>query len=348
MDRNAVFFGFQFPHHGPFSAFSAMKNSMKPYARVLDASPPSKRFNMPALSRFDFKWRKYSEYRLKPFFLKNDPSVIHYFFPENTLFEGDKWKKHHKLVLTCHQPVESNPFKNLIKSRPEYLKAMQVADVIILMASNDINAYRKLLPSTEVLCIPHGINTSFFKPPEQKLKSKNILTVGSWLRDYDFWCAVVKEALQQDPGLSFSVVAGSDVHNKIRKNFGGRLPAGLRLLIGISDKELCDEYRRSCLVFLPLIDAWANNALLEASSTGTPVMATDLPAVKEYLGNDQAVCFLNTDARAVAEQLCDIVNDNDRLENIGRALRDRMVDQYSWEKIAIAHAVLYNKLLNNG
>ena len=77
-------------------------------------------------------------------------------------------------------------------------------------------------------------------------------------------------------------------------------------------------------------------------------MATDLPAVKEYLGNDQAVCFLNTDARAVAEQLCDIVNDNDRLENIGRALRDRMVDQYSWEKIAIAHAVLYNKLLNNG
>ena len=126
---------------------------------------------------------------------------------------------------------------------------MQVADVIILMASNDINAYRKLLPSTEVLCIPHGINTSFFKPPEQKLKSKNILTVGSWLRDYDFWCAVVKEALQQDPGLSFSVVAGSDVHNKIRKNFGGLLPAGLRLLIGISDKELCDEYRRSCLFF---------------------------------------------------------------------------------------------------
>src|SRR5206468_3316004 len=56
----------------------------------------------------------------------------------------------------------------------------------------------------------------------------------------------------------------------------------------ISDTALLNLYNDSRLLFLPLIDATANNSLMEASACGVPIITSDLPAVREYTNNSFA------------------------------------------------------------
>jgi len=346
MRHQAVFFGFQFFHHGSHAAFGAMKGAMRPYARVIDASPPSTRLQISPLRRIDFQWRRLSEVLLLPTYRRKEPCVLHYFFPENTLFKGAEWKRHHKLVLTCHQPVESDPFQQLMQTRPGFVDGLKAADVIILMASNDRVAYQQIAPQAEVICIPHGVDTEFFEPqPREHSETKNVLTVGNWLRNYACWNRVVRRVLDQREDVCFTVIAGKNAQQEILAAFNGALPDTIRLLSGISDEELRDEYAKADLLFLPLIDAWANNALLEGAAMGLPQLVTDLPATREYLGDDNATFVGNNDPDLIAGRMIGLFDDDVVLKERGARLRDRMVEQFAWPVIAKRHAELYGRLL---
>ena len=86
---SALFYGFQFPHHGKFSAFSALSRGFE----ETDVKVCGMKFPQvpqwvpgrihPSLSK---KWFQLNEYRLKSSF--SSGQLVHYFFPENSLFKA--------------------------------------------------------------------------------------------------------------------------------------------------------------------------------------------------------------------------------------------------------------------
>jgi glycosyltransferase involved in cell wall biosynthesis len=213
------------------------------------------------------------------------------------------------------------------------------------MASVEIDAYRELAPNSDVLCIPHGVDVDFFSPssyaPEPDGKFR-ILTVGNWLRDYDLWAKVVERVISECPEVEFSVLANPDRLKAASSN----LKTGrdhVRLLCGISDEQLRDEYRRADIVFLPLKDSWANNALLEGMSCGRPLLATDLPAIREYAG-DAARFVQKDDADAAAQALLNLYAHPELRDALSCQARTRMVAKYGWGQIAQQHLSLYEDL----
>lgn len=342
---DAVFYGFQFPHHGKFSAFSALSSSFRKTSTVRVCSIPFP--VVPAwfpgrlrgtLSRSIFRLQ---ELRIKRSFERNE--IVHYFFPENSLFNGYRWKKNGKLVLSCHQPVEKimdgNP-----QWRDRFLEGLRSADCIVLMASNELNEYRELAPNSKVCCIPHGVDTDFFSPDPGTQRDDErpfrILTVGNWMRDYDLWAGVV-DRIGSDHDIEFSVLANPAILKKALE--GVQNTECVRTLQGISDTELRDEYRRADLVFLPLEDAWANNALLESMSCGRPVVVTDLPATREYA--DDAVSYISKGSinEAVTQLESLIENRGLRIE-LGIKANQRINTRYSWKNIVESHQKLYATL----
>ena len=54
--------------------------------------------------------------------------------------------------------------------------------------------------------------------------------------------------------------------------------------MGLTDAELRDLYHSSDIAFIPLTNATANNAVLEAMASGIPLISTDLPAIRGTAG----------------------------------------------------------------
>ena len=70
--------------------------------------------------------------------------------------------------------------------------------------------------------------------------------------------------------------------------------------------------------------------VLEFMAMGLPVVAFDIPVMREYLGDLGLYAPLG-DANALADQLAVLVNDPARARALGAKLRARAVEKFSWE-----------------
>jgi len=58
---------------------------------------------------------------------------------------------------------------------------------------------------------------------------------------------------------------------------------------GIPDEELLKLNQESDILLMPLINATANNGIMEGIACGLPVLTTDLESTREYLNSDCAM-----------------------------------------------------------
>lgn len=343
----AAFYGFQFPHHGKFSAFTALSSAFeKTDVRVYRSFYPSipkwipGRISGPMIENC----LKLNEQKIKNEFYHNN--LVHYFFPENSLFNAPKWKKSGPMVLTCHQPVEVLLRAKKNGRLQHFFEGLKVADAIILMASCELDAYREISQHSEVTFIPHGVDSEFFSPSlSTNLKDNKfrVLTVGSWLRDYNLWANVVEKIVKIRPDIEFSVLGDTGQLKKAMETLKHG-HENVRVLKSITDEQLRDEYRRADVFYLPLIDAWANNALLESMSCGCPVIVTDLPATNEYARNN--VLYVEKGSiDASIEALLKLYYDRPLCRTLGQNARQMIVSKYEWPKIVHEHLHLYSKHL---
>lgn len=224
--------------------------------------------------------------------------------------------KRHKIVYTFHQPFEW--FNN-----PKWLKVLQSADRIILVGNTEIGKFREASGKDNVVYIPHGVTTDFYKPDSEYQKKKNILTVGNWLRNYDLANRVYIKFLEENPDWIVSVVADqynlakiSDQPNIIKYS-------------GISDKELKRLYCESSILFLPLIRYTANNSLLEASACGCNILIASDYADNSYIPADYIRCVPMSEDQTL-QFLRNVAN---HPFNYNHALRQYVVDEFSWQTI---------------
>lgn len=339
----AIFYGFSFRHHGMHTAFYGLKRELARDQIVLDATTPWPKWTPNAIEwRLTWRWLQWSERRLRPYYAKREPQVIHYFFPENTMRQAHRWKGRHRLIATCHQPAENMRKRMTAGADAAFVAGLQACDDLVVQTRHDQEAFRALFPGKPVHHIPLGVDTAFFDPALAGSVAWNegrVLTVGNWLRDYATWARVVRTLTLGHPDVRFTVIANPDTQQVIRRELGpGNWPVEYRT--GISDEALRQEYARARLLFLPLQSAMANDALLEAMSMAVPVITSDLAATRDYL--ERAGTYVrDNDADAFADGILRLWNRKPDAREMGQAGRQRALQFYAWEKIANQYRTLY-------
>lgn len=113
-------------------------------------------------------------------------------------------------------------------------------------------------------------------------------------------------------------------------------------LNNLSETQLLFFYAEADIAFLPLIDATANNFLLESMASGVPCVLTDLPATREYAG-DTALYVNNRDVADAAKKLSHLAESFIARRDMALAARRRAENELSWPIIARQHCDLYSR-----
>lgn len=273
--KKYVYVGFAFPHHRKTHAGYHQIEAFVPYKYKVHLDSFYDRLYIPRSNKlFSRWWRKILlllfgvdiipleiiKVIILGWFHKD--LVIHLIYGENLYFPKlqSYIRSGNKIVSTFHQPYD------WFEKNKWFLSSIKQNDGIILVSDNEKNSFQTLSNSCPVKYIPHGISTSFYCINFSIKKENLLLTVGNWLRDYEFANKVYTRLLNEDETLQICVV--SSVSNKKYLSNHPRL----HFLSGISDDALRSLYCRCNVLFLPLIRYTANNSLLEASSTGCNIV----------------------------------------------------------------------------
>lgn len=235
-----------------------------------------------------------------------------------------------KVVATIHQPPAHAGL--LLKD----YEAWRSLDGIVALASNQLAHAARHAPRAATRVIPHGVDTEFFTPRSLAPASGvgaplRVLVVGQWLRDLP---AAVRIATQLGGSrFTFRYIGSTDS----AAMFSGM---GIRAESGVSDESLREAYRTSDLLWLPLVDATANNALLEALACGLPVLAPRLPALAEY---DRGGVFFHPPGEDPVRALSELRDQSSVLASARTPAR-LAAENFAWPRIASALRTFYAEI----
>lgn len=269
--------------------------------------------------------------------------IIHYLDGEHsaqflpTVFK-QLLKAKPKMIATYHQP-------------PDVLDLLIIKDIIPMLdcitvvSPEQVSYFRELVMPDKIHLILHGIDTDYFKPnnsPKDKNKFRCI-TVGWWRRDFEAAREVANE-LSNYKDIEFHVITSKESGPELT---GLEHLTNVRLWRdGIGDAKLLEQYQQADILFLPLLQSTANNALLEGIACGLPVVSTSLPSVKAYLSGKEAILIKDNDPQQFVEAILHLFHNPEARITMGKAARMR-AEELDWRNIAPQYEAIYSKLRDN-
>lgn len=338
-----VAYSFSFPHHGQYSSYHRLLHYLEPSDAAFDASMPAWLYNRFLNRRgiIQKSWRAYYEGKAWNHAEQHGHRWFHYLYPEHSHFRGKRRKgEDMRMLFSCHLPSANLEAGRL--SLLPFMEGLPAADGIILMSPDELEYYAALAPRTRIAFIPHGIDIHWFKPackrPSVADDMLRVLTVGNMLRDFGKLAAVIRHVHEiKHAKVRFTVLASRANIENLRSLVGESAWDIVDGRWGLDDKALLDLYQDSDLMFLPLLAATANNAVLEAMATGLPMLVSDLPACRAYAA-DFAIYFSQEENAAdLAKRIAEIDPASESMRELARKGRERAVSHLSWESIQRAH-----------
>lgn len=324
-------------------------------------NPPNERVKKIKLNSC---WYGYKEQLILPWqILRANCDLVH--FPNfNTPFFYPK-----KSIVTIHDITpfyfsghrRKSKFRDLAFRQIFNQSAKRAKKVIAVSAStkNDIINHFKINPE-KIEVIYNGLSQNFLKTfseseitslkAKYKIKPPFILYIGVW-RNHKNVIGLLKafKILLSKYHLPCQLVlAGKELpqYPEIRNTWQKfKLEKNLVFPGFINENELPIFYRASRLLVIPSFAEGFGLTGIESLACGTPVAASDIPALKEVLG-DAASYFNPYKPEEMAKIIYQLFTDNNlRVSELAEA--KKKLAKYNWQITAQKTLKLYSKVLEN-
>lgn len=261
------------------------------------------------------------------FFKSSKYDVVHFFYGDRCSFSRRWVAKKTKVVATVHLKSENFPDK--------WVRKFKTYDSIICLSKSEEEKLReKKLPAH---FIPHGFNRPVFITTELSSidfdKNKlNVCFLGSNYRDYDTFIKIAEIMQEKRFDIVFHALGQSrNLKDKIcnKKN--------IKVYPHLNDDLYYSLIQNCDYVFIPLLFATANNALLEAQSLGIVSILPKIPGILDYACEKENIYY----------------QDFENLETIFLNLKKRQKSteliefskKYEWSNIYKKLEALYKELI---
>ncbi len=205
------------------------------------------------------------------------------------------------------------------------------ADLCLAISEEDATQLRRINPQAEVVVIPAGTDTEYFKPRPEIEEPYTIVYVGymNWLPNLDavlwFCHAVFPQICQRLPEARLLVV-GKNPPDSVR-----RLHDGKRIIVTGFVNDVRDYIAKGSVFVVPLrAGGGIRIKILQAMSMGKAIVSTSVGAegIKACPGRDLVIADT---ADEFARSVIDLLLDRERRQQLGQSARELIERQYSWE-----------------
>jgi glycosyltransferase involved in cell wall biosynthesis len=295
----------------------------------------------PLATRSGLQWYRreslISEIKAGAIWLAQKNQIFHYLYGENSyryLGLMQRIKRNNAIVCTYHTPQDKF---NLTVRTTRHLTRL---DAIIAVSTMQLDFLSKFVGAERTYYVPHGIDVDYFHPGNVS-KPENTpikcLFVGSHLRDLDTLAETARLLVKWREQIQ--IIAVTSQKNKKILDKGGNIT----VLTQVNDEDFLRLYQESDMLLLPLLEATANNSILEAMACGLPILSTDLVGVRDYVTEDLAVLVDLKDAKALAEEVIRLSRDEELRKNMSLASRKHAL-KFRWEGVALQIRDIYKKI----
>ena len=200
----------------------------------------------------------------------------------------------------------------------------------------------------KIAVIPGGVDTEKFKPASSKREARRrlalpedktiILSLRSLIKRKGLFELILaaKPLLQNTDGMVF-VIMGDGPRKKALEDFIEALGLGPKVFItGFKKEESVPLYYQAadlCIVPSQVLEGFGL-VVLEALSSGTPVLATPVGGIREILTPFDERCLLEDASPASLNKGIErFLGDRETARSIAGKARDYVMREYSWEVI---------------
>ena len=337
----------RYPHWGGHSGYALFVSQLDPYRfrSTVHASSdrdvdlprwlkPAKPVLKRLVARADMSWYKladlHAEMNAIAAGMTGRFDIVHFLDGEHSgrylpQFLKKAGKARIRTIATFHQPSELA--KTLL-----HADSLRWFDQVVLVSPSQLPFFREHVDEERLSVILHGVDTDFFSPGSRPNDPGRVrcITVGHWLRDWKTFAAVAGAMAD----VQFDVVANRELPIEALPN--------VQMHRSIGDLELANLYRAADVLFLPLLQATANNALLEGMASGLAVVTTDLEAVRAYVPDGDGL-LLPGRAGDFVQAIRTLQSDPVHREELQRKARARS-EALAWSRLAPCYEALYSKV----
>ncbi|MGR7812004.1 glycosyltransferase family 4 protein [Lacinutrix undariae] len=256
--------------------------------------------------------------------LSANKSLVHYLNGERDiryLMHSKPFLKGATFCATFHKPPT---VLNTLITNDTYIKRL---DGAVVVGAQQVDYVKERFKIENVAYIPHGVDTSFFKPKSRAEISPVLLFVGQHLRDFETFNTCVPILASKIKDLKIQVVIREDFLKYITPH------SSLQLFSDLNDVQLRTKYQDASALFLPLLDSTACNSILEAIACGLPVITTDVGGNSVYLEGTGTCLATPYDIDNLIAITLSVLKEESKLKALGEAVRQKSLT-YDWRIIS--------------
>jgi glycosyltransferase involved in cell wall biosynthesis len=214
-------------------------------------------------------------------------------------------------------------------------------------SKKDIVAQMRVDPET-LHIVPVGVDQQQFRPlPHVARVRGRLMTTASAdvpLKGLPYLIEALAKVRAERPDAHL-VVIGRPRHKSAVPAQLERLGLtnAVEFVSGVSDERIVELYAEAEIAVVPSLYEGFSLPAIEAMACGVPLVTTTGGALPEVVGpnGESAMTVPPADPGALAQQLVEVLNDDDLRAKLGERGRHRVLDRFTWRKTAEGTAEHY-------
>jgi len=234
-------------------------------------------------------------------------------------------------------------------AKPVTRKTWRAARFCVANSAGLKNLALKANPNQEIVVIPNGINTNFFKPAEkpQKKEAFTVLSVSrlAKIKNLSTLIKACAGLVIEIPDLSVKIV-GTGLQKRRLENLVGDLNLGkvVSFLSAVPHHQLPPIYQKADLFVINSLNESMSNAMLEAMATGLPVITNRRNMAQSILNSQNSLMVRDPrNSDELKEAILKLYRDRNLRKSLGENAR-QTTRNLSPEKISQRYLELYQKI----